>query len=165
MNDKNSPSVASKTVQKRRNQRRSDRRHQDTVSQALKYFDDQTRNLSLSRTHRARCRDLIRGSARPSVMAGKLARGACKSPPPDRDLHLSDVQEIRVALWRKWGVDRSEKITTSPSADDSQRLIDELTGGNEVEVEISPYSEGPVTALFDLAAFDDALTKLLARCS
>ena len=67
-------------------------------------------------------------------------------------------------LWLKWGVDRSEKITTSPSTEDSQRLIDELTGGQELEVEISPYSEGPVTALYDLAAFDDAMTKLLAGC-
>ena len=105
MNEKNSPSVPFGTVQKSRNQRRSDRRHQDTVSQALKHFDDQTGSLPLSRTYRARCRDLIRGSARPSVTARKLAKGACKSPPADRELHLSDVQEIRVALWRKWGAD------------------------------------------------------------
>ena len=38
--------------------------------------------------------------ARPSGV-----RGARKGPPADRELNLSDVQEIRVTLWRKWGAD------------------------------------------------------------
>lgn len=105
MNRENSVSVPFETVEKSKNQRRSARRRKDTVSQALRRFDDMTRGLPLSRTYRARCRDLIRESARPSVTARKLADGACKGPPPDRDLHLSDVQEILVALWRKWGAD------------------------------------------------------------
>ena len=75
MNEENSRFVPSETIQKWRNQRRSDRRRRDTVSQALKHFDDLTRDLPLGRTYRARCRDLIRGSARPSVTARKLGRG------------------------------------------------------------------------------------------
>ncbi len=66
--------------------------------------------------------------------------------------------------WLKWGVDRSEKITVSPSVVDSQKLISQMMGGKKLEVEVSPYSEGPVTALYDLAAFDEALQELLASC-
>ena len=66
--------------------------------------------------------------------------------------------------WLKWKVDGSEKITISPSADDTGRLLGALAGGSELLVDISPYSEGPVTVTFDLAGLDDALEALRGRC-
>lgn len=66
--------------------------------------------------------------------------------------------------WLKWKVDQSEKVTLSPSAEDSQKLIDALKAGSELLVEISPYSEGPVTAEYDLSGFTDALNALISEC-
>ncbi len=66
--------------------------------------------------------------------------------------------------WLKWKVDSSEKVTLSPSAADSQKLIDMLLNGSELLVEISPYSEGPVTAQFDLAGLAAALDELGSQC-
>lgn len=66
--------------------------------------------------------------------------------------------------WLKWKVDSSEKVTLSPSAADSQKLIDLLVNGSELLVEISPYSEGPVTAEFDLAGLAAALGELRSKC-
>jgi len=66
--------------------------------------------------------------------------------------------------WLKWKVDPSEKVTLSPSPADSQKLIDLLVGGSELLVEISPYSEGPVTARYDLAGLADALDDLRSQC-
>jgi type VI secretion system protein VasI len=66
--------------------------------------------------------------------------------------------------WLKWKVDPSEKVTMSPSPADSQKLIDLLVGGSELLVEISPYSEGPVTASYDLAGLADALDDLRSQC-
>jgi hypothetical protein len=66
--------------------------------------------------------------------------------------------------WRKWSVDRSEKITISPSAVDTQLLLDQLRDGTQLEVRISPYSEGPVNAHFDLGSFDQAVEELRANC-
>ncbi|MGI9263130.1 MAG: hypothetical protein ACR2QR_13885 [Woeseiaceae bacterium] len=66
--------------------------------------------------------------------------------------------------WLKWKVDPSEKVTVSPSAADSQELIDLLVDGSELLVEISPYSEGPVTARYDLAGLADALDDLRNQC-
>lgn len=66
--------------------------------------------------------------------------------------------------WLKWGVDRSEQITISPSADDTAKLVAQILGGAKLEVQISPYSQGPVKANFDLTAFDEALQQLRASC-
>ncbi len=67
-------------------------------------------------------------------------------------------------LWLKWGVDQSNKITLSKSASDSQSLIDHVAGGSELLVEVSPYSEPPVTVRYDLAGFAQALDALRAEC-
>lgn len=67
-------------------------------------------------------------------------------------------------LWQKWGVDQSNKITLSKSPADSQSLIDYLANGSSLQVEISPYSEPPVTVEYDLAGFPAALEKLRAEC-
>lgn len=67
-------------------------------------------------------------------------------------------------MWLKWKVDRSEKITLSPSSDDTRRLTDAMRGGNVLTVDVSPYSEGPVVVTFDLAGFDEALAALEAGC-
>ena len=67
-------------------------------------------------------------------------------------------------LWLKWGVDQSNKITASKSAADSQSLIERLNGSSELLVEVSPYSEPPVTVQFDLAGFSQALEALQAEC-
>jgi type VI secretion system protein VasI len=67
-------------------------------------------------------------------------------------------------LWFKWGVDQSNKITKSKSAADSQSLIDQLDAGSELLVEVSPYSESPVTVQFDLAGFSQALDALRGEC-
>ena len=64
--------------------------------------------------------------------------------------------------WLKWKVDGSEKVTMSPSADDTRlKLIDATVGGNELLVDVTPYSEGPVTVTFDLA--EDSVT-VSTRC-
>jgi hypothetical protein len=66
--------------------------------------------------------------------------------------------------WLKWKVDGSEKVTMSPSADDTQKLIDAMAGGSELLVDVTPYSEGPVTVTFDLAGLADGLDALQAAC-
>jgi hypothetical protein len=66
--------------------------------------------------------------------------------------------------WLKWKLDPSEQVTYSPSAADSQKLIDALKAGSELLVEVSPYSQGPETAEFDLAGFSDALESLVNEC-
>ncbi|MGI9203544.1 MAG: hypothetical protein ACR2Q3_06020 [Woeseiaceae bacterium] len=66
--------------------------------------------------------------------------------------------------WLKWKVDSSEKVTLSPSPADSQKLIDMLVDGGDLLVEISPYSEGPVTAQYDLAGLAAALDDLRSKC-
>jgi len=68
------------------------------------------------------------------------------------------------ALWQKWGVDPSNRITTSKSAADSQSLLDQLAGGNALQVEVTPYSESPVTVEFDLAGFSQGLAALQVAC-
>ncbi len=67
-------------------------------------------------------------------------------------------------LWLKWGVDQSNKITASKSATDSQALIGHMAGGSELLVEVSPYSEPPVTVHYDLAGFSQALDALSVEC-
>ncbi len=68
-------------------------------------------------------------------------------------------------LWLKWGVDRSNKITLSPSADDSRSLVEHLQDGKSLRVEVSPYSEPPVTAEYDLTGFAKGLNALLKECA
>ncbi len=68
-------------------------------------------------------------------------------------------------LWLKWGVDRSNKITLSPSADDSRNLVEHLQEGKSLRVEVSPYSEPPVTAEYDLTGFAKGLNALLKECA
>jgi len=67
-------------------------------------------------------------------------------------------------LWQKWGVDQSNKITLSKSAADSQSLVDYLSGGSSVQVEVSPYSEPPITVEYDLTGLSAALEALRAEC-
>ena len=67
-------------------------------------------------------------------------------------------------LWLKWGVDRSNKITLSPSPDDSGNLVEHLKEGASLQVEVSPYSESPVTADYDLTGFANGLEALLKEC-
>jgi hypothetical protein len=52
--------------------------------------------------------------------------------------------------WLKWKVDGSEQVTYSPSPADTQKLIDALVTGSELLVDVTPYSEGPVTTTYDL---------------
>ena len=66
--------------------------------------------------------------------------------------------------WLKWGVDHSEKVTISPSAADTAKLVAQMLGGAQLEVRISPYSQGPVNANFDLIEFEEALQELKASC-
>jgi hypothetical protein len=67
-------------------------------------------------------------------------------------------------MWLKWKVDGSEKVTLSPSADDTRRLLDAIEGGSLLTVDVSPYSEGPVVVTFDLAGFAEALAALGSSC-
>jgi len=67
--------------------------------------------------------------------------------------------------WLKWKVDQSNKVTFSPSAADSQKLIDLALGGEKLLVEVTPYSGSPVTVAYDLAKFSGALAELQERCS
>jgi len=66
--------------------------------------------------------------------------------------------------WLKWKVDGSEKVTLSPSADDTRKLVDALGIGSSLLVEITPYSEGPVEVSFDLAGFAGQLDELGKTC-
>lgn len=67
--------------------------------------------------------------------------------------------------WLKWKIDPSEKITLSPSADDTGKLLAALASGERLLVEISPYSESPVTASFALSGLQDGLLALKKECS
>ena len=67
--------------------------------------------------------------------------------------------------WLKWKVDQSNKVTFSPSAADSQKLIELALGGEKLLVEVTPYSASPVTVEYDLAGFSRALAELKDRCS
>ncbi len=68
-------------------------------------------------------------------------------------------------LWLKWGVDRTNKITTSKSADDSKTLVEHLADGEKLQVEVTPYSESPVTVEFDLTGFASGLEGLHKECA
>ena len=66
--------------------------------------------------------------------------------------------------WLKWKLTSNEQVTYSPGADDTQKLIAALGSGDSLLVDVTPYSEGPVTVTFDLAGLHDALGELAARC-
>jgi hypothetical protein len=67
--------------------------------------------------------------------------------------------------WLKWKVDQSNKVTFSPSAEDSEKLIDLVLGGNKLLVEVTPYSGSPVMVEYDVEGFSAALVELRERCS
>ncbi len=67
-------------------------------------------------------------------------------------------------LWLKWRVDRSNKITLSPTADDSRSLVEHLNEGTSLHVEVAPYSESPVTVEYDLTGLAGGLEALLKEC-
>jgi hypothetical protein len=67
-------------------------------------------------------------------------------------------------IWLKWKTDSSEKVTLSPSAGDTAKLVDLLSAGSRLSVEVTPYSEGPVEVGFDLAGFGEALLMLTETC-
>ena len=66
--------------------------------------------------------------------------------------------------WLKWKVDGTEKVTISPSASDTQKLLDSFGDGAELLVDVTPYSESAVTVTFSLAGLADALSELRAGC-
>ena len=66
--------------------------------------------------------------------------------------------------WVKLGVDDSNRITLSRSAADVDALVASLGTGQNLNVEIAPYSEPSVFVNFDLTGFDAALEKLKAEC-
>ena len=67
--------------------------------------------------------------------------------------------------WLKWNVDQSNKVTFSPSAADSQKLIDLAIGGEKLLVEVTPYSGSPVTVAYSLVEFSEVLAEFRKRCS
>ena len=67
--------------------------------------------------------------------------------------------------WFKWNVDGSEQVTVSPSAADTQKLLDAIADGGELLVDVTPYSESPVTVTFDLGGLGRALDELRANCN
>lgn len=66
--------------------------------------------------------------------------------------------------WMKWKLDDSENVTLSPSAADTARLAALMASGDRLLVEVSPYSEAPVSTEFDLTGFSAALEALQERC-
>jgi hypothetical protein len=66
--------------------------------------------------------------------------------------------------WLKMKVDDSEQVTYSASSEDTQKLVDLFAKGAKLTVEVSPYSESPITAEFDLDAFESTLGVLAANC-
>ena len=78
--------------------------------------------------------------------------------------HLTYVKFGRCFTWLKWKVDGSEKVTLSPSADDTAKLINALEMGNSLLVEITPYSQSPVEVNFDLNGFTEKLDELKVAC-
>ncbi len=67
--------------------------------------------------------------------------------------------------WLKWKVDGSEKVTLSPSADDTVALINLMKSGESLLVDITPYSEGPMTVTYALTGFAEAIDGLKAACN
>lgn len=66
--------------------------------------------------------------------------------------------------WLKLGMEGDDKVTRSRSAADVTSLIDAMSGGEVLNVEIAPYSEPSIFAEFDLAGFTDSMAALNAAC-
>lgn len=67
------------------------------------------------------------------------------------------------ATWLKLDVDSSNKITSAGAAGASP-LIDAMSGGSTLQVEIAPYSEPSVFVRFDITSFEAALAELRDTC-
>jgi hypothetical protein len=72
-----------------------------------------------------------------------------------------DAEAITVKL----GVDRSNKITMTRDRVDDQRVIQYLSGRSGLTITVTPYSEAPVSAHYDLESLADALLRLQDKCS
>lgn len=66
--------------------------------------------------------------------------------------------------WHKWKVDRTNRVTISPTADDTAAIIEKMLAGTLLTVDVTPYSEAPVQVRFDLAGFAKAIDTLRANC-
>lgn len=66
--------------------------------------------------------------------------------------------------WIKLGVDGSNKVTLSRSSSDVSSLVEALSGGAVLNVEIAPYSEPSIFAEFDLSGFAASADALKASC-
>ena len=66
--------------------------------------------------------------------------------------------------WIKLGVDDSNRITLARSTSDVGALIEQLSAGDNLSVEIAPYSEPSVFVSYDLAGFSDAVQALASGC-
>ena len=67
--------------------------------------------------------------------------------------------------WLTLGVDDSNRVTMSRSADDVAELVAAMSAGHTLNVEIAPYSEPSVFVNFDLAGFEDAQRALMEACN
>ena len=68
------------------------------------------------------------------------------------------------ASWLKLGVDSTNKITVAKAAD-AAKLIDKISDGNTLNVEVAPYSEPSVFVNFDVSTFTAALQQLKDDCT
>lgn len=66
--------------------------------------------------------------------------------------------------WIKMSVDDSNKVTLSRSSEDVVRLMDSMSEGSSLNVEIVPYSESAVSVTFPLGDFPDAIDGLRQAC-
>lgn len=66
--------------------------------------------------------------------------------------------------WIKLGMEGDDKVTRSRSASDVTSLIDAMSNGDALSVEIEPYSEPSIFAEFDLAGFAENIAALQAAC-
>ncbi len=100
-----SGSVPSDTLVPSRNRRRAERRRKGINDAALKIFDQNVEDLSISEAERSRCHDRVRSAKRPTTEARNLAHRIHKdAASAAQELDLSDVQVLRAELIRKWGV-------------------------------------------------------------
>lgn len=66
--------------------------------------------------------------------------------------------------WIKLGVDDSNRVTSAAPGDALDELVNRMLQGETLDVEISPYSESPVSVGFDLDSFPGAYDRLGAAC-
>lgn len=64
-----------------------------------------------------------------------------------------------------WGVDRSNRITMPRGESDTRELIEYLSGGERLQVEVIPYSESLITIEYDIAGIDAGLAALEGKCA